>query len=69
MADKNGSGGQRLLSLDALRGFDMLFIMGFSILLTKICIALGFGKDCFLCEQMRHVKWHGLAFMDLQGNP
>ncbi len=35
----------------------MLFIMGFSILLTKICIALGFGKDCFLCEQMRHVKF------------
>ena len=65
MADKNGNGGQRLLSLDALRGFDMLFIMGFSILLTKICIALGFGKDCFLCEQMRHVKWHGLAFMDM----
>ena len=64
MTDKNINCGQRLLSLDALRGFDMLFIMGFSAIIVGICTALGFEKDCFLCEQMRHVKWHGLAFMD-----
>jgi len=28
---------QRLLSLDALRGFDMLFIMGFAGLVTALC--------------------------------
>jgi predicted acyltransferase len=64
MKDKDRNGGQRLLSLDALRGFDMLFIMGFSILLMKLCVAMGWGNDCFLSQQMRHVKWHGLAFMD-----
>ena len=62
--DKGNNGGTRLLSLDALRGFDMLFIMGFSILLMKLCVALGWGKECFLYGQMRHVEWHGLAFMD-----
>jgi predicted acyltransferase len=64
MTDKVKNGGERLLSLDALRGFDMLFIMGFSILLMKLCVALGWGKECFLYGQMRHVEWHGLAFMD-----
>ena len=28
---------KRLLSIDALRGFDMLFIMGFAGLLVAIC--------------------------------
>ncbi len=28
---------QRLLSLDTLRGFDMLFIMGFAGLVADIC--------------------------------
>ena len=28
---------ERLLSLDTLRGFDMLFIMGFAGLITAIC--------------------------------
>ena len=28
---------QRLLSLDALRGFDMLFIMGFATLVVNVC--------------------------------
>lgn len=62
-----GSGtdrGARLFSLDALRGFDMLFIMGFSLLLMRLSIAMGWGKDCFLYTHMRHVEWHGLAFID-----
>jgi hypothetical protein len=31
------SSGKRLMSLDALRGFDMLFIMGFSYLVRYVC--------------------------------
>ncbi|MBR2838644.1 MAG: DUF5009 domain-containing protein [Kiritimatiellae bacterium] len=58
----NGSN-ERLVSLDALRGFDMLFIMGLSGLVVAVCAAFGFG-DCFLVEQMRHVKWHGLTHHD-----
>ncbi len=56
---------QRLVSLDALRGFDMLWIVGGTEIL------LGLGKvihrpffDKFL-EQFEHVPWQGLHFYDL----
>jgi len=55
----------RLVSLDALRGFDMLWITG------GTAILLGLGKvlqrpwfDKFL-EQFDHVPWRGLHFYDL----
>ena len=54
----------RLLSLDALRGFDMLFIMGLSAVMTSLCGAFGFGDGCWLARQMRHVDWHGFAQHD-----
>jgi predicted acyltransferase len=57
--------GERLVSLDALRGFDMLWITG------GTAILLGLGKvlqrpwfDEFL-EQFDHVPWRGLHFFDL----
>ena len=53
----------RLLSLDALRGFDMLFIMGLSTVVAKLCAAFGSG-ECWLARQMRHVDWHGFAQHD-----
>lgn len=55
--------GSRLLSLDALRGFDMLFIMGLSTFLAHLCAAFGAG-DGWLARQMRHVNWHGFAQHD-----
>ena len=54
----------RLLSLDALRGFDMLFIMGLTPVVAGLCNALGFGDGCWLASQMHHVKWHGFAQHD-----
>lgn len=54
----------RLQSLDVLRGFDMLFIMGFATLVVKICVLLGWGDGCWLARQMEHVDWHGLAHHD-----
>ncbi len=54
----------RLLSLDALRGFDMLFISGLAALIAGLCTALGFGSDCWLAAQMQHVQWHGFAHHD-----
>lgn len=54
---------ERLLSLDVLRGFDMLFIMGLSTFVAHLCAALGAG-DCWLARQMRHVQWHGFAQHD-----
>ena len=55
--------GNRLKSLDALRGADMLFIMGFGTLLTAVCSALGCG-DCWLVRQLSHCTWDGLHFED-----
>ena len=55
---------RRLLSLDVLRGADMLFIMGFGVLIRKICTALGSG-DCAFAQQFRHVVWDGLHFEDM----
>ena len=56
---------KRLESLDAFRGFDMMWIMGASSILAAICSLFPGGENCFLVQQMDHVKWHGLAFMDL----
>ena len=54
----------RLLSLDALRGFDMLFIMGFSSFVIALCSLFPGGADCLLVQTMKHVEWHGLAHHD-----
>ena len=56
--------GKRLLSLDALRGFDMLLIMGLGEIVIALCAALGFGTDCALAQQFRHVEWDGLRLED-----
>ena len=56
--------GARLLSLDALRGFDMLFIMGLTPVVVGLCPVFGFGDGCWLVRQMRHVAWHGFAQHD-----
>ena len=56
--------GARLLSLDSLRGFDMLFIMGLTPVVAGLCGAFGFGDGCWLARQMRHVDWHGFAQHD-----
>ena len=36
---------ERLMSLDALRGFDMLFIMGFASLVVAVCGFFVFSKS------------------------
>jgi len=59
-----GAGG-RLLSLDALRGFDMIWIMG---LATVVRIAAGFlpdGPGGWIALQMKHAPWGGFSFYDL----
>ena len=57
--DKSG----RLMSLDALRGADMLFIMGFSGAIMSFCAWIGL-KDCWVATQMTHVAWHGFRHHD-----
>ena len=54
----------RLMSIDALRGFDMFFIIGGAGLVTMICQAFGCNKDFELIKQMSHVRWEGLHHHD-----
>jgi len=54
----------RLESLDALRGFDMLFIMGLAELIVSVCSMFPEGADCFLARNMEHVDWNGIRIMD-----
>ena len=61
---KNSEANKRLMSLDTLRGFDMMFIMGLAGLVMAICSLFPGGEDCWLSVTMKHVKWHGLAHHD-----
>lgn len=54
----------RLLSLDALRGFDMFFIMGGAGLLAALAQWFPCGLTEAVAEQMEHVEWHGLRHHD-----
>lgn len=56
--------GERLQSLDALRGFDMFFIMGFAGLVVAVCSLFPGGKDCWLAVQMGHASWDGFQHHD-----
>lgn len=51
------------MSLDALRGADMFFIMGGSGLIMALCALFG-AKDGWLATQMTHVAWHGFRHHD-----
>ena len=55
---------KRLKSLDALRGFDMMFIMGFATIVVSICHLFPGGDTCALAQNMEHVAWHGLHHHD-----
>lgn len=55
---------KRLLSLDALRGFDMMFIMGLAPLIASVCALFPGGADCALARNMEHVEWNGLLHHD-----
>jgi len=55
---------ERLQSLDALRGFDMFFIMGLAGLITVICALFPGGEQCSLACQMQHAEWEGFFHHD-----
>lgn len=59
--DKN----RRLLSLDALRGFDMLFIMGGEAFVISLMSLFPGDASEIVIAQMGHKAWHGLAFYDI----
>lgn len=56
---------KRLLSLDALRGFDMLWISGVDMLIPALALATGWPLFKLLSFQMEHGPWEGFVFYDM----
>ena len=56
---------ERLLSIDALRGFDMFWIIGGDALARALCRWWGTPQAALLGEQFEHVDWEGFRFYDL----
>src|SRR2546421_4592355 len=55
----------RLLSLDALRGFDMFWILGGEALIHDLARMWNVAPLRFLNGQFRHRRWEGMTFYDL----
>jgi predicted acyltransferase len=55
----------RLQSLDALRGFDMFWIMGAEGIIHTLKDATGWGWATWLSVQFDHVEWNGFHMYDL----
>lgn len=62
---KKAINSDRLLSLDALRGFDMFWIIGGQKIIYGLAVLTGWPLLLSLNSQMRHVSWEGFAFYDL----
>src|SRR5690349_5360061 len=56
---------QRLYSLDALRGFDMFWIMGGEDIIHAIAKVTGSSFFEGWATQLTHPAWHGFRFYDL----
>jgi predicted acyltransferase len=56
---------QRLLSLDALRGFDMFWIVGAEEIVHALNKVSQTGLTGMLANQLSHRDWVGVAFYDL----
>lgn len=58
---------QRLVSIDALRGFDMCWILGLGSVLPAVLkvVAPGSTLHSVVKEQVEHVPWAGFHFYDL----
>lgn len=56
---------QRLLSLDALRGFDMFWIVGGAVIAQEAAKVSNWSAVDWLAAQMVHEEWHGFTLYDL----
>lgn len=55
----------RVVSIDALRGFDMFWIIGGGTLFASLDGVFGNPVTAFIAEQLEHVEWQGFHFEDL----
>jgi predicted acyltransferase len=56
---------KRIYSLDALRGFDMFWIMGGEGIFIGLATLTGWPVFNWWAEQLDHVPWHGFHFYDM----
>lgn len=56
---------RRLYSLDALRGFDMFWIMGGEAIFAGLATLTGWPVFTWWAGQLEHVQWHGFHFYDM----
>ncbi len=63
--DQQPANDERLMSLDALRGFDMLLIIGADHIVESLNKASQAPVVRFFAQQFTHKQWEGFAFYDL----
>jgi predicted acyltransferase len=56
---------ERLLSIDALRGFDMFWIIGGEVLIKALAQWANLPMKDLIDDQLEHVEWEGFHFYDL----
>ena len=62
---ENSKQTERLKSLDALRGFDMFWIMGAEEIFILLGAITGWPIIEWWAGQMTHVEWHGFHAYDM----
>jgi predicted acyltransferase len=65
MENENKPKSKRLYSLDALRGFDMFWIMGGENIFVGLAALTGWPVFNWWASQLEHVEWHGFHFYDM----
>ncbi len=65
MESQEKSSSKRLQSLDALRGFDMFWIMGGEAIFVGLATLTGWPVLQWWANQLDHVAWHGFRFYDM----
>jgi predicted acyltransferase len=65
MENQNKPTMKRLYSLDALRGFDMFWIMGGEGIFIGLATLTGWPIFQWWASQLHHVTWHGFHFYDI----
>ena len=65
MENQNKPGSNRMLSLDALRGFDMFWIMGGGAIFIGLAKLSDWPLVQWWADQQEHVPWHGFHFEDM----
>src|SRR4030043_220008 len=65
MEKENKPASTRLYSLDALRGFDMFWIMGGEGIFIALAAITGWPVFEWCAKQLDHVPWHGFVFYDM----